>query len=221
MMGPLRVMIFNDRPDTLLLIAPEGATEIVLSPIPLPVTKGGVAEALSLAGIDARVSESVPGRWTTAITQARNAGRAERGQQQRQREATEAAFLRGSAASGVRDRAEAIAMKLVVDEKIRVLKAEIGHIKSVAFTQGVFIPSSEFRAKERLLDQLKGDGQALQTKLGGLKTQEKKKNQALDGESLRRAVRELVSDEQWGLILDRKKEIEEVLFAEAEEAEVG
>ena len=112
-------------------------------------------------------------------------------------------------------------MKLVVDEKIRVLKAEIGHIKSVAFTQGVFIPSSEFRAKERLLDQLKGDGQALQTKLGGLKTQEKKKNQALDGESLRRAVRELVSDEQWGLILDRKKEIEEVLFAEAEEAEVG
>jgi hypothetical protein len=173
----LRVTCFTDRPEALLLFVPAG-DRVSLPVLESPFVRAEVASALSKSGVDARVVESVAGRWTQAAQKARDAERAERHQRQHQNEATQAAILRNSANAAVRDRAEAVARKLEVDTRIRTLKDTIARARSDAASMGRYMDPQSFRKLERELSALKDDSQALQTRLGELRRQEAASNQA-------------------------------------------
>jgi hypothetical protein len=195
---PPRIMCFTDRPDALLIFIPDGEVAPALPALKTPFIKGEVAQTLALAGLEVRVSESISGRWTPAIRQANDAARAERGQRQRQAEATEAALLRGSSVAAVRDRADAIRQKLEVDDRIRALKDTISKAKSEAASRGRYMDPREFRRLEQELSRLKDESQALQTQLGEIRKQahEAWKNERKESsEMFRKAAHALLSQE--------------------------
>src|SRR5579863_9113795 len=121
---PLRVMVFPERPDVLLYYVPDGES-IVLSgssgdyEMTPPFTREKVAAAFRELGVDARVVEGTPGRWTSSMARARQDERSERGAAQVQRERMTASALSGSTSPEVRAYAEALTRKAEVDRDIR------------------------------------------------------------------------------------------------------
>lgn len=192
----LRLMVFGDRPDCLLVTAPDGP--LVLPTLLVPFTKYDVAKTLGDAHIKARVSDGTPGRWTASLNQLRKADRAERGQQQRQREATEAVLLRGSNVADMRTRSEAIAAKHDVDDRIRLLKAQVAEAKTKAATRGEFMNPTQFRGLESRLSDLKDESQALQTLLGRIRDKERADNVVLhnqENDAFRKAAHKILPPE--------------------------
>lgn len=174
--APVRALVFRELPRALLLHFPEGAESVKLPEISLPICETGVRAAFRRAGIEVRVSESVPGRWVTALQQARNAERAERTQLANLAKATSAALMRQSPSLLVQQRGEAMRRKEVVDEEVRRLKVQIGEAKSRAFTRGVYMDPVKFRAMEQKLEELKQESQALQVRMTELRKREKAEN---------------------------------------------
>lgn len=192
---PIRIFVFPERPDCLLLIAPEGTSAVSLPALPVPFEKGAVASACGMAGVDARVGETAPGRWTQAMDRAAKEERAERGQRDRLRQAKEAALLRGSAVAEVRERAEAITRKQLVDEEIASLKGQLKAARTKAATRGEYMDPERFRRLERRLEDLKLESQAIQARLGELKQAEKESNRKLahaENERFREAAKRLL-----------------------------
>lgn len=174
--APVRALVFRELPRALLLHFPEGASSIALPEIALPVCEMSVRAAFRSAGIEVRVSESVPGRWVTALQQVRHAERAERRQRANLEKATEAALMRQSPSMLVQERGEALRRKHEVEEELRALKVQIGEAKSRAHTRGVFMEPAKFRKMERKLEELKQESQALQVRMTELRKQEKAEN---------------------------------------------
>lgn len=177
----IRVLTFTDRPECLLIVATSDGA-ITLPRLRAPFVKHEVTRSLSEAGIRSRVSETQAGRWSRAAVKAHAAEKAERFQQNKQREATEATLLRGAESVAARDRAEAIASKHAVDETIRNLKAKIGEAKSKRATTGQHMDPHAFRRLERDLALAQTESLALQTRLGELKKAEKAENIRLANE---------------------------------------
>ena len=200
---PIRIMLFNDRPDCILFYVQDGE-RLEIPPIPAPFYKAPTASLLGQAGVKFRITEaSATGRWTEAIVLMRKSDKAERGQLQRQREASMAALER-SGGPLAQSRAEALAKKHVIDDQIRELKSWIGRAKAAAFTRGVYEDAATFRKKEKELAELKQESQALQTALGDLKKKEKAENIAASNEELqafKRAAYRVLSSEMFDEVL--------------------
>lgn len=108
--------------------------------------------------------------------------------------------MRGSANTHVRDRADALARKLAVDERIRVLKETIVRASRDAARTGRYLPPQEFRALETELVQLKTDSQALQTRLGDMRKAEREQNRAHSDQvawAFKHAAYKVLSKEQF------------------------
>ena len=173
----LRLMVFPDRPDCLVVYLPEGLV-LELPPVSSPFTKADVSQACGQAGLDVRVSEGTPGKWGAAYRSLHKAEVAERGQLHRLYEAAKNVERLGSESLAAKSRAEALAKKNEVDEQIRALKAEIGEARSRAFTQGKYLPVGVYRDKEKRLQKLKDESQALQARIGELRKAEKQECEA-------------------------------------------
>ncbi len=200
----MRIFTFPDRPDCLLVVMSEREPSLGLPPLVAPFTKTAVATACGDAGLTAYVADSVPGRWTSAMTKGRRDETARLGQMAKLRESSEAAILRGSNVPEVKQAAEAMARKLEVDEEIRTLKKAIGAAKSNAFTRGEYLPADKFRRLESRLETAKQESQALQARLGELKR---------EGKSLRSPRTEL---ERFKAIVRNYLEADEFLALEEE-----
>lgn len=165
-------MVFPDRPDCLLFFVPDGG-RLEIPALTSPFYKGTTATALGQAGVEYRITESVPGRWTDSMMLMRKSEKAERAQMQKQREATLAVFDRGGGDLG-KTRAGCITRKHDVDGQIRDTKAWLGKAKSDAFYHQKYAEPSLYRRKERDLHELQQESLALQARLGELRKTEKK-----------------------------------------------
>lgn len=159
----LRVVVFPEAPECLLVCAHD-VSELALPKLAVPFTSA----AVRAAGIT-RVTESVPGRWTPAMTKTLREERGERRQRADQETALQATVLRGATDESERTRAELIARRLDVDEDLRVVKQKIAQAKSDAFQHKRFLPSSQFRALETERDGLRTESIAIQARLSKLK----------------------------------------------------
>ncbi len=164
----IRITVFPARCDVMLVCVEKHTVgPIALPPIPIPFSKEGVAMACGLAGVDASVRESVPGEWTEAMAKAKKDERSARFQKIKLQQATDAMILKGSNDPAVRDRAEALRRKLIVDERIRELKVMI---------DGDGATADQLRRWKTHLASLQTESLALQTTIGKLRDEEKKKN---------------------------------------------
>jgi len=207
----IRVAVFPDRPECVLFFVPEDEC-IQLPEMRPPFTKSMISEALRAQGIPrVDVFETVPGRWTQAMSKAMNSERAARRSQQNQAEATQAAMLRGASHADVRERSVLLLHKQNVDGQIRDLKEWIGNAKARVVSHGEYEDPHRFRQKEASLEELKQESQAIQSRLGELRKIEKARNIA-DGESrlerFKRKARELL-DEEMFLRIENEADAEE------------
>lgn len=170
---PLRVMVFPDRPDVLLIYVPEGQ-ELWLPRLKTPFDRHAVAMALGDAEIEARVRESVPGRYKIALTQALNEHKSEDAQRSREEEAARTHRVRTSKEATTYDlkRRELIAAKDKIDAELRTLKEEVGRAKANAATTGTFLPVKTFRDKMARITDLQSKSLAIQYQLGQLRKAE-------------------------------------------------
>lgn len=196
--SPLRLMIFDERPDCLVIYLARGAS-LRLPEIPRPFNnKAGLSQALAAAGVDYRITTGTPGQWIKAHKALHLAERAERGQRDAEALAAKNALRRASAVPASRDRAAALEQKLAIDQEIRALKAELGRAKAQAFTTGRYMPVDEYRAKERRLTELKEQSQALQVQIGKLRRAESDANAAqyrTYSEKFMRAAHEILTED--------------------------
>ncbi len=175
---PFRIHVFPDRPEFILIYAPPGSFQ--LPRLGSPFVQGEVKEACNLAGLEVRVSEAVPGRWTKAMLKAKSDARAERRQRQNLKVAVEATVLRGASSEDERERAELLLDKQRVDEDLARLKLELREAMNRVHTEGRYMPRREFQRKEARIEQLKLESQAIQVRLSELKAAEKARNIARD-----------------------------------------
>jgi hypothetical protein len=169
---PLRVMVFPDRSDVILIYVPEGQ-RFWVPPMSTPFVREEVAAAFRDRDIEARVVESTLGRFRESIHAANEADRAERGQRERERQAQKIIQIRHSPTATTVElkRADAIEKKNAIDAEIRKLKLEVATAKSRAHATGVYMSALEFRGKEAKIAALQTDSIALQTHLGTLRKQ--------------------------------------------------
>jgi hypothetical protein len=174
---PIRVMVFPSRPDVLLIYVPEGE-ELWLPRMRSPFARHDVAMKLGEVDIPARVSESVPGRFTHAVEQAINAARSERNQRQREEEAARIATVIANpdATDLDKERAQLLAEKQEVDDRIRKFKADVGSAKAAAVTKGEYLPPAKFRQLNDRLAQDQARSLAIQRRLSEIKKERKAEN---------------------------------------------
>ncbi len=166
---PVRIVLFEDRPNTVLVHVPEGGV-LELPECRSPFNKDEVAIAASKAGLDVRVSiEPRAGRWTTAIVRRVRDQRAEKMQRSRLQTETAVLQLQMSDDPILRDRARLIAKKQEVDEQLRLAKIRLGEVKGNVRTQHKYISPREFRALEQSIASLQGQSLGIQGQLGAIK----------------------------------------------------
>jgi hypothetical protein len=210
---PLRVMVFPDRPDVLLIYVPEGQ-ELWLPRLKTPFDRHVVAMALNDVDIDARVRESVPGRYKGALTQALSDHRSEDGSRRREEEAARAARVKTSKEATTYDlkRRELVEEKAKTDAQLRALKEEVGHTKAVAATTGNYMPVSTFRNKTDRIADLQNKSLAIQHQLGQLRRTEAAFNVERSKrreESFVSVAKEHLSKEEFKMLWDRVDVIEQ------------
>lgn len=171
-----RIMIFPDRPDCLVVYLPEGIS-LHMPTLHAPFDKEGVAVAFADAGVNVRISEGTPGQWNAAYSWLHKNERAERGQRMRlmQAVANQKRLDMGGIAGS---RAKVIDEKNQIDEEIRNLKVRLNEAKARAATHGEYMPVNIYRSMESELQQLKDKSQAMQTRIGELRDQERAERDA-------------------------------------------
>lgn len=167
---PIRVMVFPTRPDVILIYVPEGE-ELWLPRMRSPFARYDVANKLGEVDMPARVSESVPGRFTEAIEKAISAERAERAQRQREEEAVRIAGVIADpdATDFDKERAKLLVEKQEVDEGVRKLKAHISSVKAAAATKGEYLPPAKFRQLNDKLASAQARSIAIQARLSAIR----------------------------------------------------
>lgn len=182
---PIRVMVFPQRPDVLLVYVPEGQ-ELWLPRLPTPFDRFEVARVLGDAEVKARVAESTLGRFATAFEKAfldaQLVERAQNAQRQRELEAAKRVEILHSptATTTALKRIALIEEKLKVDEEIRQLKTLIGRAKADVVSRGVYQDPVKFRRNEKRLADLQTMSLAMQAELGQLKKQLAAENVAIE-----------------------------------------
>lgn len=206
-MKPIRLTVFPEWPEALLVLLPEDEDEeILLPPLSAPLNREALLEACRDHEVEARVTEGTPGRWTQSLGKMAREGRAERRQRTQQ---TEAAVLLGYAASDdqvLRDRAALVGEKKTIDEELRECKARLGKAKSDAFASGRYMDPHKYRKLEQRIVTLKNESLALQERLGALR--EARRNGSDDSFPQRfiDAARQMLEPEVFALILQAVKD---------------
>lgn len=200
-----RAFVFAEWPRTILIHFDEDLGVARMPELPLPLDRASIKEAFRAAGISVVVTESVAGRWTSAMRKATSDERAERAQRIRLAEATEAALARQSPDPALRDRAALMQRKLAVDEEGRELKKRIAAASSAARVHGQYMDAGEFRKMERRLEEVRQESQALQTMLGEARDREKRARAASDERLFVEAARRLLDPETFSRIWDEAR----------------
>lgn len=212
---PIRILVFPDRPDVMLITVPEGQ-DLWLPRMRSPFVRYEVAKALGNVEVPARVGESVPGRYADALAKMDNEERAEVIQKQKQEEAAKHLATLASPLADALDkqRSELVLEKARVDERIRLLKQKIGKAKSDAFVKGVFLSPGRFRGMEEELATAQAASLAMQGKLRELKqtrhVENEKRNHAASAHFIE-AARSMLGKDMFRRIWERSYEMEAAL----------
>lgn len=209
-MSRIKFCTFTGRPDALLIHAPAGHDgPLRLPALGVPFTRGAVADACRAAGIDATVIESVPGRWTRALLDARSAT----GEQKRREQALQTQAMKGAVNPEERDRAKLVERLQAIPTEQRKTKAAIHDASRRVAGGGAYMPRAEWIALLDLEAALKEETIAIQAQLARIK--ERKKVAARDESSYfeRRffdAAKEFLDEETIDSLTEAASEDEEV-----------
>ena len=192
---PFRFIVFPDRPEALLVVAPEGAAPTLQAPpLPAPFTKCGVAEALGAAGLAVRVTEEVPGRWIYALRRAQRDEAAERKSILQVRQATAVALAANSPDELVRERGALV-------RRLTETEARVAALRVAAAAKG----SAGARVLERDLADALAAVQVTQAQLGVVKKRQKARNVAASATFERKfiaAARAMLDDDEYQALVD-------------------
>ena len=167
---PLRITLFPEHPQTILIYVPAGQT-LWLPTLPTPFDLDVVCDALDDRDVPHDTKEGDRNRWWRNLKESEDTDKSVLRQQQREDEAARhvQVHLSPTATTFEKQRSEIVLMKHKVDDELRQLKVQIGKAKSNAATSGVYEPPSVFRQREQRLADLQTTSLALQKKLGEMK----------------------------------------------------
>lgn len=167
---PLRITLFPEHPQTILIYVPEGQT-LWLPTLATPFDLDAVSDALDAHDVPHDTREGDRNRWWRNVKQSENDAKAVLKQQQLGEEAARHVqiHLSPTATTYEKQRSEIVLMKHKVDDEIRQLKVQIGKAKTNAAIQGMYEHSNVFRRREQRLADLQTTSLALQRKLTELK----------------------------------------------------
>lgn len=170
---PLRITLFPEHPQTILVYVPEGQT-LWLPTLPTPFDLDVVCDALDAHDVPHDTREGDRNRWWRNLKQSEDTEKSVLRQQQREEEAARHVqiHLSQTATTFEKQRSEVVLMKHKVDDEIRQLKVQLGLAKTNASTRGVYEPPDVFRQREQRIADLQTTSLALQKKLGELKEQQ-------------------------------------------------
>lgn len=182
---PLRIMIFPDNPQTILIHVPEGQS-LWLPILATPFDLDAICQALDDRDVPHVTTEGDPGRWWRNASQQENEEKADRLNQQKHEEVARRVHITTSpnATTIEKQRAELMLEKVKADEEIRQLKAEISKAKADAYS-GTYLPPLVFQTKRQRLADLQTVSLALQGRLGELRRQQKAQNVELNNDKSR------------------------------------
>jgi hypothetical protein len=211
-MKPLRVTVFPERPESLLLLVEEGEYDPIELPVlRSPFTKESVTEAFREASIPVRVIENATmGRWKRALQQAAKDAKAERGARQHLEESAKLhKMAEGTFGDLDKERANLVFQKAEVDETIKCIDLKLTNARRKAFEKGIYMKPSQFRELESSLIEAKSLSQALQFRLGELRKQKQahRDRSKITFENIFfRAVKDLLGPEEYSEVIDFVRE---------------
>lgn len=212
MIDLVRVTLFEDRTDALLLVVPElERGDLVLPALRYPFDQAQLAKTLGDAGIKNVVKLERSGRWTQALNRARSDQRAARGARENELRAARAADLARSKLPADQERARLMVEKLEVDERVRDLREQLGRARSGA-RDGKYMDPKRYRDLEERLDQAKTRSQAIQLRLSELKREAREESTRsqdnLNALFVREAMR-VLGEQKFHEIMDAALEAQE------------
>jgi hypothetical protein len=173
---PVRVTLFDDFPNSILIHCPEGE-ELAVPLLRAPFDKGEVRAAFFEIGVDVRVKqEPTAGRWSKATISRLREERAERNQRQKLVEIQMAAENIAIGDDLEKERGALILEKHDVDETLILLKEKLGNVRVAGATRGKYIDPKEYRKLETKVEKAKLRSQEIQLRLGQIKRLIKDRN---------------------------------------------
>lgn len=170
--NPIRLMIFDERPDCLVVYVPQGTGIVQLPPLAYPFTKERIGEAMREADMEFRLTVGTPGQWMASSSILKKAAKAERGQRDALATAAQNAARRESGSPAASSRAEAIERWQRCNQLLQDLKVKFLKKRRDALERGTRVPIPEYRAMEVRIAELKNESQALQVEIGKLRQKE-------------------------------------------------
>jgi hypothetical protein len=173
----------------------------------------GEEDVVRACGDDVHVTGADPGTYRHSIDMARLKARSERRQVHLQREATTVTARLESSDVREQERGKLLSEKAEVDERARQLKKSLSDARRKASTRGEYMAPEKFRDMERLLEEVKRNGQAIQMRLAQLNETERRERSAGSAEraavferAFINAARQLLSREVYSALIDQARE---------------
>ena len=206
---PIRVMVFPQRRDVILIYVPEGQT-LWMPPLKTPFDRHEIARTLGEKDVEARVRESTLGRFAAALTSELGNEKAEVGQRAKEKAAARRVDIVHSqfATSAELKRAELVKDKEKIDAELRDLKAEVSRAKALAHTRRVFEPTEQFQRKQRQIAELQTKSLAIQARLRELKEQVKADNVERSRDRNERFIRLVAAEMPEDMFADLWREVD-------------
>lgn len=138
---PLRITLFPEHPQTLLIYVPEGQS-LWLPTLSTPFDLDALCNVLDDHDVPHDTKEGDRNRWWRNIKKRENEEQSVRAQQQREEAAAKTVQIHLSSAANTFDkqRDEILLMKHKADDEIRQLKVQRGQAKTNAATKGSYEP---------------------------------------------------------------------------------
>lgn len=176
----IRLVLFKDRPHTMMVFVPEDDNEhFTLPELQSPFTAGTLGEALTKAGVREHFRiDTLPHAtaYNEVIRKQLHDERSERAQRANLARSVAAQVQKSSNNPSERERAELVEQKSAVDADLRKSKIRLGEVKAMAATTGRYIKPTEFRKLEETIARLTTRSQALQVSIGEVSRDIKRQN---------------------------------------------
>jgi len=193
---PIRIMVFPTKPNAIVLFADDGA-EVDLPVLDAPFTKAGVHKAFEGYGVEYRITEGAPGRYTPAVAELLSAEKAERQQRANLDVAKTVARLDASGSATDKERAGLIAEKHDVDTERQEVRAKLREATKQAAIRGKYMDREKFGRLQERMQKLGMRSQAIQVRLTELKAQHRSSVVDKELEEFKSLVKDLIGDEQY------------------------
>lgn len=204
----VRITLFHGEPEFLLVRVPAG--ESLRLAIDGPLDRAKVSTALAAQGVDYRITETVPGRWSTAIRKLVNDEKAEAGNKAQLSQAGVHSMLRSSNVPEERRRSEMVLRKQQIDARLREIKVMLTDARGRAATRGEYMPRATYVALTSETEQLKQESQSVQNALTALRDEGK----GWRARTFEGVARRVLPPEMLALVLDAVDEASESGVAE-------